>query len=93
MLNRTGSKNQNCILLVAIPLMIMVSLIVLATTLWSPCRANFEQRVAIVDVVARFDRKRIGDETGESAAATPQQVVAIKRRGVDAASAVVEVDS
>ena len=104
MLNRTSSKDQNCIVLVAIPLRIVVSLIVLATTLWPPCRANFEQRVAglqamvvaqfaIVDVVARFGRKRIGDETGESAAATPQQVAAIKRTGVDAASASEEVDS
>jgi flagellar basal body-associated protein FliL len=46
MLYESSSKDQKRILWVAIALMIAVSVIVLALTLWMLYRANFEQRVA-----------------------------------------------
>ena len=87
MLYESSSKDQKRILWVAITLMISVSVIVLALTLWMLYRANFEQRVSdlqamveaqvsLIDAVARFDRKFSGnDVNGGSGAATLKQIV------------------
>ena len=94
MLNQSSSTDQNRILWVAISLMIAVSVIVLATTLWLLYRTNFEQRVGdlqamveaqvtLIDTVARFDRQHSADDVvGGSDAATLGQVVdALSRLG------------
>ena len=81
MLYESSSRDQKRILWVAIFLMIAVSVIVLALTLWMLYRANFEQRVAdlqamvvaqvsVIDAVARFDRQHSDDVSGASKAAT-----------------------
>ena len=87
MLNQSSSNDQQRILLVAISLMIAVSLIVLATTLWVLYRANFEQRVGdlqvmvnakvtFADTVARFDRQHSADDVvGGADAATLGQII------------------
>jgi len=86
MINESSSRDQNRILWVAISLMIAVSTIVLALTLWMLYRSNFEQRVqglqamvrgqvSVIDAVARFDRQHSADVAGGSTAATLQQVV------------------
>ncbi|MDH3899666.1 MAG: PAS domain S-box protein, partial [Gammaproteobacteria bacterium] len=86
MLYESSSKDQKRILWVAIALMIAVSVIVLALTLWMLYRANFEQRVAdlqamvvaqvsVIDAVARFDRQHSDDVSGASKAATLGQVI------------------
>ena len=86
MLYESSSKDQKRILLVAISLMIAVSVIVLALTLWMLYQSNFEQRVeglramvreqvSLIDSVARFDRQHTGENfAGGSRAATLQQV-------------------
>jgi PAS domain S-box-containing protein len=87
MLYESSSKDQKRILWVAITLMISVSVIVLALTLWMLYRANFEQRVSdlqamveaqvsLIDAVARFDRMfSDNDVDGGSGAATLKQIV------------------
>jgi hypothetical protein len=86
MLYKTSSKDQKRILLVAISLMIAVSIIVLAFTLWMLYRSNFEQRVqglqamvrgqvSLVEAVAKFDRQHSQNVVaGGAEAATVLQV-------------------
>jgi len=86
MFDESSSKDQKRILVVAISLMIAVSVVVLALTLWMLYQSNFEQRVqglqamvrgqvSLIDAVARFDRQHSGDVAGGSMGATLQQVV------------------
>jgi low temperature requirement protein LtrA len=86
MLYESSSKDQKRILLMAISLMIAVSIIVLGLTLWMLYRSNFEQRVeelqamvrgqvALIESVARFDRKFSQNEVAGSAGATTLQQV------------------
>lgn len=86
MLYETSSKDQKRILLVAISLMIAVSIIVLAFTLWMLYRSSFEQRVqelqamvhgqvSLVEAVAKFDRQHSQNAVaGGAEAATVFQV-------------------
>ena len=86
MLYESSSKDQKRILLVAISLMIAVSVMVLALTLWMLYQSNFQQRVeglqamvrgqvSLIDAVARFDQQHSDDVASGSWDATLQQVV------------------
>jgi PAS domain S-box-containing protein len=86
MLYESSSKDQNRILWVAISLMIAVSVIVLALTLWMLYQSNLNQRVqelqamvqgqvALIEAVAKFDREHSQDAiAGGAEAATVLQV-------------------
>jgi len=87
MIAESSSKDQKRILVVAISLMIAVSVVVLASTLWMLYQSNFEQRVqglqamvrgqvSIIESVARFDQQFSQDEVaGGAEAATLLQVM------------------
>ena len=87
MLYESSSKDQKRILLLAISLMIAVSIIVLALTLWMLYQSNFEQRVeglramvreqvSLIESVARFDQQHVTEDfAGGSRAATLKQIV------------------
>ncbi|MGB5536330.1 MAG: hypothetical protein WBN08_10540, partial [Thiogranum sp.] len=86
MLYESSSKDQKRILLLAISLMIAVSIIVLALTLWMLYQSNFEQRVeglramvreqvSLIESVARFDQQHVTEDfAGGSRAATLKQI-------------------
>jgi PAS domain S-box-containing protein len=86
MFDESSSKDQKRILMVAISLMIAVSVVVLALTLWMLYQSNFEQRVqglqamvrgqvSIIESVARFDQQFSQSEVaGGAEAATLSQV-------------------
>ena len=86
MFGESSSKDQKRILVVAISLMIAVSVVVLALTLWMLYQSNFEQRVqglqamvrgqvSIIESVARFDQQFSQNEVaGGAEAATLLQV-------------------
>ena len=86
MLYESSSKDQKRILWVAISLMIAVSVIVLALTLWMLYQSNLKQRVqelqamvqgqvALIEAVAKFDREHSQDAVaGGAEAATVLQV-------------------
>ena len=86
MIAESSSKDQKRIQVVAISLMIAVSVIVLALTLWMLYQSNFEQRVqglqamvrgqvSLIDAVARFDRQHSDDVAGDSREVTLGQVI------------------
>ena len=101
MLYDSSSKDQKRILLVAISLMIPVSVIVLALTLWMLYQSNFEQRVeglramvqeqvSLIESVARFNQQHSSDFSGGSKAATLSQVIGGYSSPVDGPLAVSE---
>ena len=87
MFEKTDTNDQRRILLVTISLMIAVAVVVLAMTIWMLYRAGFNQRVevlqamvaeqvALIEAVARFNEKYVGEDfEGGADAATLSQIV------------------
>lgn len=86
--SKSSGKDQRRILWMAMASMVVVALVVLALTLWTLYRANFEQRVqdlramvreqvTLINAVARFDQQSVGLRfSGGSAEATISQITA-----------------